>query len=259
MSVPGFSVTMFEKVLVANRGEIAVRILRTLKEMGIESVAVYSEADVEALPARLADEAVLIGPPAPAQSYLNVESVLAAARQTGASAIHPGYGFLSENAKFAEACATAGLTFIGPSPESLRLAGNKLQARRSVESAGVPVIPGSNQPLRELSVARRLAASIGYPAMLKAVAGGGGKGIRSIADEDTLVEAFRAFSRSTSWTSRPSHSRIRFRCSWEEARKPPCGGRHDWAITCCRLPTGSSSSCTVTSSRRTEKNPTSSE
>ena len=190
MSVPGFSVTMFEKVLVANRGEIAVRILRTLKEMGIESVAVYSEADVEALPARLADEAVLIGPPAPAQSYLNVESVLAAARQTGASAIHPGYGFLSENAKFAEACATAGLTFIGPSPESLRLAGNKLQARRSVESAGVPVIPGSNQPLRELSVARRLAASIGYPAMLKAVAGGGGKGIRSIADEDALVEAF---------------------------------------------------------------------
>ena len=190
MSVPGFCAAMFEKVLVANRGEIAVRILRTLKEMGIESVAVYSEADVEALPARLADEAVLIGPPAPAQSYLNVESVLAAAGQTGASAIHPGYGFLSENARFAEACATAGLTFIGPSPESLRLAGNKLQARRSVESAGVPVIPGSNQPLRELSVARRLAASIGYPAMLKAAAGGGGKGIRPIADEDALVEAF---------------------------------------------------------------------
>ena len=181
---------MFDKVLVANRGEIAVRILRTLKKMGVASVTVYSEADVDALPTQLADEAVLIGPPAPTKSYLNIDSILSAATQVGASAIHPGYGFLSENAQFAEACSNLDITFIGPNPKSLLLAGDKLQARRTVEKAGVRVIPGSNEPLHEPSAARRFGAAIGYPAMLKAAAGGGGKGMRLVSDENDLIESF---------------------------------------------------------------------
>jgi len=174
------------KVLVANRGEIAVRILRACRDLGLPSVAVYSEADREALHTRYADEAVYLGPTPAAQSYLNIPAVLDAARRSGARAIHPGYGFLSENADFARAVEDAGLTFIGPRPETIALTGDKLAARRAARDAGLPVLPGPDTPLTE-AIAADMAMQVQYPVLVKATAGGGGRGIRLARNPDELA------------------------------------------------------------------------
>src|SRR5918998_1578761 len=181
---------MFKKILIANRGEIAVRVLRACREMDISPVAVYSEADASALHVRLADEAYLLGPPPSAESYLRVERVVEAARACGAEAVHPGYGFLAENAAFARAVNDAGLVFIGPTPEAMELMGSKTSARRAAEEAGAPVVPGTNDPLESVEQAQETAARVGYPVMLKAAAGGGGKGMRLVANESELPSAF---------------------------------------------------------------------
>src|SRR5215813_2292284 len=181
---------MFRKVLIANRGEIAVRIIRACRDMGISPVAVYSEADSHALHVRLSDEAVCIGPAASIESYLSIPAIIGVAKQTGAEAIHPGYGFLAENADFAAAVAAASLTFIGPSPEAMRLMGAKTSARRTARDAGVPVVPGTVEPLTSFAEAKTTAASFGYPVMLKASAGGGGKGMRLVHGEAELESAF---------------------------------------------------------------------
>ncbi|HWW77438.1 MAG TPA: biotin carboxylase N-terminal domain-containing protein, partial [Pyrinomonadaceae bacterium] len=165
---------MFKKILIANRGEIAVRVMRACREMDIATVAVYSEADAAALHVRLADEAYLLGPAPSAESYLRMDRVIEIALRSGAEAVHPGYGFLSENAAFARAVKDAGLVFIGPSPEAMELMGSKTSARRAAEAAGAPVVPGTNDPLESLERARETAARVGYPIMLKAAAGGGG-------------------------------------------------------------------------------------
>ena len=182
---------MFRKVLVANRGEIAVRITRALKELGILSVAVYSDADRESIHVWLADEAAHIGPSPSTESYLNIERILDAARQHQVDAIHPGYGFLSENAEFAAACRDAGITFIGPSPESIRAMGSKTAARTLVQAAGVPVVPGTEHGLADLDEAYSIAEGIGYPVILKAAAGGGGKGMRRVNAREELESALR--------------------------------------------------------------------
>jgi len=192
---------MFRKILIANRGEIAVRIVRACREMGIRSVAVYSDVDRAALHVRLADEALAIGPAPAAESYLNVERLLEAARRSGAEAIHPGYGFLSEDAAFARACADAGLKFIGPSPAAMDAMGSKTSARRSMQAAGVPVVPGTMHGLESVSEAKKAAEEIGYPVLIKAAAGGGGKGMRVVESPGELAlgleaarsEALRAF------------------------------------------------------------------
>ena len=171
---------MFHKILIANRGEIAVRIIRTCREMEIPTVAVYSDVDRTALHVRMADEAVHIGPAAATESYLDMDRVLDAARSVGADAIHPGYGFLSENATFARACASAAVKFIGPSPESMELMGSKTRARQAMEQAGVPVVPGTTTPVESSAGALATAEKIGFPVMLKAAAGGGGKGMRLV-------------------------------------------------------------------------------
>jgi len=181
---------MFRKVLIANRGEIAVRIIRTLREMGIASVAVYSEADRTSLHVRMADEAVAVGPPPSSESYLRTDRILAAALDRGADAIHPGYGFLSENADFAAACQDAGLVFIGPSPDSIRKMGSKTAARQTAIAGGTPVVPGTEHSVT-LEEARAFTASHGYPILLKAVAGGGGKGMRRVDRDADLESAFR--------------------------------------------------------------------
>ena len=181
---------MFRKILIANRGEIAVRITRACRDMGISPVAVYSEADADALHVRLADEAVCIGPAASVDSYLNIAAVIAAAKRTEAEAVHPGYGFLAENADFASAVAAASLTFIGPTPEVMQVMGSKTSARRSAVAAGVPVVPGTVEPLQSYPEAQKTAASFGYPVMLKASAGGGGKGMRLVNSADELRSAF---------------------------------------------------------------------
>ena len=181
---------MFSKVLIANRGEIAVRIIAACRELGIATVAVHSEADRECLHVKLADQSVCIGPPPSDASYLNVTAVMTAAEITGADAVHPGYGFLAENAHFAEVVGECGLTFIGPPPDAIRLMGNKAQARRSVAAAEVPVVPGSEQALTGRDEALDLARSIGYPVILKASAGGGGRGMRLAAGDNDLRAAF---------------------------------------------------------------------
>ena len=183
----------FSRVLIANRGEIAVRIARTLREMDIESIAVYSEADVQAVHVEAADVAVPIGPAAPAASYLNIPALIAAARRTGAEAVHPGYGFLSENAAFARAVEEAGLTWIGPSPETQQLLGNKLAARRAVAEAQVPIVPGLLVPVD--SEASPSPADVGYPAMLKAAAGGGGRGMRRVEGPEQLASVLASARR----------------------------------------------------------------
>ncbi len=181
---------MFSKILIANRGEIALRVIRAARELGISTVAVYSEADEESLHVRTADEQVCIGPPMSARSYLNMESIIDAARKTGAEAVHPGYGYLAESGKFARACREAGLLFIGPSPETLELAGDKIRAKAVIGEAGVPVVPSSPDGVASVEEAAGYAAEIGYPVMIKASAGGGGRGIRMCADEEALREDF---------------------------------------------------------------------
>src|SRR5208283_2802052 len=180
---------MFKRVLIANRGEIAVRIIRACREMGIESVAVFSDVDRKALHVRKADHAYHIGPATASESYLNADKILDVARRSGAEAIHPGYGFLSENARFARACADAGYKFIGPTPESMGMMGSKTRARQSMKRAGVPFVPGSEHGL-DIETAERLAEQIGYPVMLKAAAGGGGKGMRMVAEPHELRSAY---------------------------------------------------------------------
>ena len=181
---------MFSKLLVANRGEIAVRIIRACHDLGIEAVAVYSEADADSLHVTLADEAVCIGPPISAKSYLSIEKIIDAAKEAGASAVHPGYGYLSEKAAFAEACEDAGLIFIGPTPDNLRLAGDKIAAKKIMMDAGVPVIPSSENGVDSLEEAMSVSRDIGYPVMVKASGGGGGRGIRICADSAVLAEEF---------------------------------------------------------------------
>jgi acetyl-CoA carboxylase biotin carboxylase subunit len=180
---------VFRKVLIANRGEIAVRIARACRELGASPVAVFSEADREALHVRLSDEAVLVGPAPSSESYLNIERVLAAAKTTGAEAIHPGYGFLSENPAFAQAVQDAGLTWIGPSPQAIQSMGDKVEARRLAEAAGVPLVPGTPGPVTSVEEAKKAADAFGYPVLLKAAAGGGGKGMRRVDSPDGLASA----------------------------------------------------------------------
>ena len=183
---------MFRKILIANRGEIAVRVIRACRELGIATVAVYSEADADALHVRFADEAYLIGPPQSAESYLRGERIIEVALRAGAEAIHPGYGFLAENANFARAVADAKLTLIGPPAAAMELMGSKTSARRAAIAAGAPIVPGTTEPLESASAARETAARFGYPVMLKAAAGGGGKGMRLVTGEDEIAAAFAA-------------------------------------------------------------------
>jgi acetyl-CoA carboxylase biotin carboxylase subunit len=182
---------MFRKVLIANRGEIAVRIIRALRELGIGTVAVYSEADREALHTQLADEAVCIGPAPAGKSYLDMEKILSACLVTGADAVHPGFGFLSENSRFARMCEKCRIAFIGPSSEVIERMGNKSEARRTMEKAGVPVVPGTKRPVYHEKEARKAAEKIGYPVMIKAAFGGGGKGMRVAESEEELEEKFQ--------------------------------------------------------------------
>ena len=177
---------MFKKVLIANRGEIAVRIIRACRELGIKTVAVFSTADRTALHAQIADEAVCIGPASTKDSYLNIKSIIAACEMTGADAVHPGFGFLSENAGFARTCEKCGITFIGPSPESIDMLGDKACAKSTMKSAGVPVIPGTDGAVKTLDEAKKAAEEIGFPLMVKASAGGGGRGIRLVNSADEL-------------------------------------------------------------------------
>ena len=180
---------MFKKILIANRGEIALRVIRTCREMGIKSVAVYSTADADSLHVRFADEAVCIGPPASKDSYLKIPNIIAAAEITNADAIHPGYGFLSENAKFSKICAEHGIKFIGASPEMIERMGDKASAKATMKEAGVPTVPGSDGLVQSLKHAKKIAAEIGYPVMLKATAGGGGRGMRDVWKEEDLEKA----------------------------------------------------------------------
>ena len=183
---------MFHKILIANRGEIALRIIRACKELGIKTVAVHSDADSEALHVKLADESICIGPAPSAKSYLNMRSIISAAEVTDADAIHPGYGFLSENAEFAEICGNCGLTFIGPTPENMRLMGDKISARQTVTKAGVPILPGTKEGVHSAEEAKRVAAEIGYPVIIKATAGGGGRGMKVVHSPASLPNAFAA-------------------------------------------------------------------
>ncbi len=181
---------MFHKILIANRGEIAVRIIRACKELGIRSVAVYSEADKDSMHARLADESVCIGPASGALSYLNIAAIMAAAELTDAQAIHPGYGFLAENAEFAEIVLESGLAWIGPSPESMRIMGDKVSAKQKMEVAGVPLVPGSDGAVENVEQAKEIARKAGYPVIVKASAGGGGRGMKVVHSEAALPNAF---------------------------------------------------------------------
>lgn len=181
---------MFSKVLVANRGEIALRVIRACHDLGIEAVAVYSEADATSMHVTAADEAICIGPPMSAKSYLNIDAIIDAAKKSGVEAIHPGYGYLSEKADFARACEAANIVFIGPTPENLRLAGDKIAAKTIMQNAGVPVIPSSGGGVAGLEEALSLSDEIGYPVMVKASGGGGGRGIRICADGPQLAEEF---------------------------------------------------------------------
>jgi acetyl-CoA carboxylase biotin carboxylase subunit len=181
---------MFHKVLIANRGEIALRIIRACKELGIKTVAVYSSADAHSLHVKLADESVCIGPPPSIQSYLNINAIISAAELTDSEAIHPGYGFLSENAAFAEICENCGITFIGPTAESMRIMGDKISARQAVIKEGVPILPGTKEGVHDVSEAVKIAKQIGFPVIIKATAGGGGRGMKIVHSPATLPNAF---------------------------------------------------------------------
>ncbi len=182
---------MFNKVLIANRGEIALRIIRACHELGVRTVAVYSEADRESLHVRFADEEVCIGPPAATSSYLDIPRIIAAAEISGAEAIHPGYGFLAENAEFSQICQSSEIVFIGPTPQQIRAMGDKATARKTMIETGVPTVPGTEGEVEDLDEARRVAREIGFPVMIKASAGGGGKGMRVVQDESSLEKLFR--------------------------------------------------------------------
>ena len=184
--------TPFFKILIANRGEIALRVMRTARRLGYGTVAVYSDADRDALHVREADQAVRIGEPLPAQSYLRIDAIVAAARASGAGAVHPGYGFLAENEDFAEACRDAGLVFIGPSPEAIEAMGNKAGAKAIMQKAGVPVVPGYQGADQSDAAMLKEAGKIGFPVMIKAVAGGGGRGMRLVADAASFTDALRS-------------------------------------------------------------------
>jgi acetyl-CoA carboxylase biotin carboxylase subunit len=191
--------TKISKILVANRGEIAIRVMRSAREMGLKTVAVFSEADRKALHVRYADEAICIGPPPSSESYLRIEKIIDAAKQTGADAIHPGYGFLSENEDFAQAVKDAGMIFIGPSPASIALMGSKLAAKEAVAKFKVPLVPGTAEPITDIVKAKKVAKEIGYPVLIKASAGGGGKGMRIVNDEPSFEEQMdRAISEAKS-------------------------------------------------------------
>jgi len=181
---------MFHKILIANRGEIAVRIIRACKEMGIATVAVYSEADHDAMHTRLADEAVCVGPPPGSQSYMNIPALVAAAELTDAEAIHPGYGFLAENADFADIVAESGYTWIGPSPDSMRAMGDKIAAKKAMGQAGVPLVPGSDGAVNDVDEAKEFARKAGFPVIVKATAGGGGRGMKVVRSEPGLAGAY---------------------------------------------------------------------
>src|SRR5437762_10767458 len=211
---------MFRKVLVANRGEIALRVIRACRELRIATVAVFSEADRDSLHVRLADESVCIAPPAPAQSYNDIARLISAAEVTGADAIHPGYGFLSENAHFVEVCESCGFTFIGPDPVMIRRMGDKAEAKRTMRVAGLPLVPGSDGVLESVDEAAGVAREIGFPVIIKASAGGGGRGMRIAWDEKQLrqgfgiaqAEAGAAFSNNAvyleKYIARPRHIEI---------------------------------------------------
>ncbi len=201
---------LFNKVLIANRGEIAVRIIRACHELGIKTVVVYSDVDRNTLPVRLADEAICIGPAQSAQSYLNIPAIITAAEITDAEAIHPGYGFLAENAQFVEACTASAITFIGPSAENIRIGGDKAKARQVMTKKGVPVVPGSDAPVKSEAEALKVCKRIGFPVILKASAGGGGRGMRIVHEEKDLMplyhtatkEAFAAFGNGDMYIER---------------------------------------------------------
>jgi len=180
---------MFRKVLIANRGEIALRVLRACKELGIATVAVHSTADTDAMHVRLADESVCIGPPPASESYLNIPSIVAACEITGADAVHPGYGFLSENARFADILDAHGITFIGPTADQIRTMGDKIEAKRTAAALGLPVVPGSKDAIRSDVELRRVAREVGYPVLIKASAGGGGRGMTIARSESEVVSA----------------------------------------------------------------------
>ncbi|HEX4805656.1 MAG TPA: biotin carboxylase N-terminal domain-containing protein, partial [Conexibacter sp.] len=187
---------MFSKVLIANRGEIAVRVIRACEELGVASVAVYSELDRDAIHVRRADEAYLIGPGPAAESYLVIEKIIDVAKRSGAEAVHPGYGFLAENAAFAKACEDAGIVFIGPPASAIEAMGSKTAARELMQKAGVPIVPGTTEPVATVADARRVIAdTIGFPVAVKAAGGGGGKGFRVALTEDDLEGAFEGSSR----------------------------------------------------------------
>ena len=245
---------LFDRVLVANRGEIAVRVMRTLRDLGISPIAVYSEADRHALHVRFADAAVCVGPEASAQSYLDMDAVLDAARRTGAQAIHPGYGFLSENAAFARKVAAAGLTWIGPPPGAIEVMGDKLTARRTVEAAGVPVVPGLSEPVTDPKSALAFAREIGFPVMVKASAGGGGKGMRLVKEEADFVSAADAARREAAgafgddavyvekFIVEPHHVEIQVLCDdhgnavWVGERECSAQRRHQKVVEECPSP-----------------------
>ena len=196
---------MFDKVLIANRGEIALRIHRACREMGIQTVAVHSTADSDAMHVRLADESVCIGPPPARDSYLNIPAILSAATITGVDAIHPGYGFLSENARFAEAVEAHGFTFIGPTPQHIRMMGDKIVAKQTAKELGLPLVPGSPGPVDSLDQVVALGTKIGWPVLVKAVAGGGGRGMKVVDDADRRPRP----SRSPAPRPRPPSATIR--------------------------------------------------
>ncbi|MDA0240046.1 MAG: ATP-grasp domain-containing protein, partial [Proteobacteria bacterium] len=183
---------MFNAILVANRGEIACRIIRSARRLGVRTIAVYSEADRDAPHVDMASDAILIGPPPALDSYLNIDRILDAIDETGADAVHPGYGFLSENAEFAEILAEEGVAFIGPNPHAIRIMGDKIESKKLAEEIGVSTVPGTSEPVQDLDQVRIIAAEIGYPVMVKASAGGGGKGMRLVMEESQLEEGLRA-------------------------------------------------------------------